>query len=150
MQWPETPLRLVWFLGAVSALGILTWGSPLSAQQEERTSGSAQLYSSRPTLRWDRPQYRNYAYQNFSNYPNHAFPFTDSKRTYYGPMGDYLVAGYDLYKWEERRTPGQEYGSSIFKPNIGENLQWERSTTRWCCFATATGIGVTASSSVTI
>ena len=124
-------LRLVWFLGAVSALGILTSVSPLSAQQEERTSGSAQLYSARPTLRWDRPQYRNYAYQNFSNYPDHAFPFTDSKRTYHGPMGDYLVTGYDLYKWEERRTPGQEYGSSIFKPNIGESspspsLPWEK------------------------
>ena len=35
-----------------------------------------------------------------------------------GPLGDYLTTGYDLYKWEEVRTPGQEYGSGIFKPNI--------------------------------
>ena len=43
-----------------------------------------------------------------------------------GPLGDYLTTGYDLYKWEEVRTPGQEYGSSIFKPNLMYNLQWEK------------------------
>ena len=111
--------------GAVSIIGILAWVSVLSAQ-ELHTAGAPKLYSSRPYLRWDRPQYRNYAYQNFVNYPNHTLPYQDTRRTYFGPMGNYLTTGYDLYKWEEVRTPGQEYGSSIFKPNLMYDLQWEK------------------------
>jgi len=82
-------------LGAVSAIGILFWASAPSAQ-EQRTSGAAKIHSSRPYLRWDRPQYRNFAYQNFSNYSDHTLPYDDSRRTYFGPMGNYLTTGYDL------------------------------------------------------
>ena len=107
--------RLIPLLAVVAATGILGWGSPLAAQRE-RTSGAAQLYSSRPTLRWDRPQYRNFAYQNFSNYPDHATPYEDSRQTYHGQLGDYLATGYNLYTWEEVRSPQvRQYGSSIYK-----------------------------------
>ena len=118
-------LKSIWQFGAVSGVGILVWVSAPSAQ-EQRTSGAVETHSSRPYLRWDRPQYRNNAYQNFSNYPNHSFPYDDSRRTYFGPMGNYLTTGYDLYKWEEVRTPGQQYGSGIFKPNLMYDLQWEK------------------------
>ncbi len=111
-------------LGAVFVIGILSWVS-LSAQ-EQRAAGTSELHATRPHLRWERPKYRNFAYQNFSNYPDHTVPYEDSRRTYFGPMGDYLTTGYDLYKWEEVRTPGQQYGSGIFKPNIMYNLQWEK------------------------
>ena len=112
-------------LGAVSGIGILAWASAPEAQ-EEHTSGATSLYDARPYLRWDRPQYRNFAYRNFTNYPDHTLPYEDSRRTYFGPMGNYLTTGYDLYKWEEVRTPGQRYGSGIFKPNLMYDLQWEK------------------------
>ena len=41
-------------------------------------------------------------------------------------MGDYLTTGYDLYFWEETRTPGQTYGSGIFKPNEYCSRPWEK------------------------
>ena len=41
-------------------------------------------------------------------------------------MGNQLTTGYNLYKWEEIRTAGQEYGSAIFKPNEMYDLQWEK------------------------
>ncbi len=109
----------------ITVVAFLSWTSTLSAQ-EQRVEPSLSVHSSRPYLRWDRLQYRNFAFENFSNYPDHTLPYEDSRRTYYGPMGNYLNAGYDLYKWEEVRTPGQEYGSGIFKPNIMYSLQWEK------------------------
>ena len=54
--------------------------------------------------------------QNYTQYPNHYLPYTGNiPRAFYGSLGDYLITGYDLYGWTERRRPGLEYGSSIFK-----------------------------------
>ncbi len=97
-----------------------------AAGQSGRVAGTSELHESRPFLRWERPAYNNLALQNFSNYENHYRPYDDSPRTYYGPMGDYLTTGYDLYFWEEVRTPGQVYGSVIFKPNEMYNHPWEK------------------------
>ncbi len=94
--------------------------------QSGRAAGTSELDASRPFLRWERPGYNNLALQNFSNTANHTVPYDDSPRTYYGPMGDYLTTGYDLYLWEETRTPGQVYGSSIFKPNEMYDHPWEK------------------------
>ena len=113
--------RHVW-LATVAALIVASGTSA----QEARVTGSARTYDSRPFLRWERPAYQNYAIDHFQNYENHNFPYDDSRRTIYGPMGDYLVNGYDLYSWEENRTPGQEYGSAIFKPNEMYDLPWEK------------------------
>ena len=113
--------RHVW-LAIVAALIVASGTSA----QEARVTGSARTYDSRPFLRWERPAYQNYAIGHFQNYENHNFPYDDSRRTIYGPMGDYLVNGYDLYSWEENRTPGQEYGSAIFKPNEMYDLPWEK------------------------
>ena len=30
-------------------------------------------------------------------------------------MGNYLITGYPLYEWREKRTPGTEWTSTIFK-----------------------------------
>ena len=74
-----------------------------------------EITESRALLRWQRSAYRNYALNNYAQYPNHAFPYEDSPRRYYGFMGNYLIDGYDLFKWSETRQPGQEWGSSISK-----------------------------------
>jgi hypothetical protein len=112
----------------ISRALLLTLGLGLVAglSAQERVRGVDELYESRPFLRWERPGYNNLALQDFTNYQNHAFPYDDASRTYYGPMGDYLTTGYDLYGWEETRTPGQEYGSGIFKPNEMYDHPWEK------------------------
>ena len=87
---------------------------------------SDKVLESRPFLRWERPAYRNYALRTYANYPDHTFPYADSPRTYYGPLGDYLTSGFDLYRWNETRMPGQEFGSTIFKPNDAGTLVWNK------------------------
>ena len=68
----------------------------------------------RPFLQREQPPYRNYAFRPFTQYPNHAYPYHDGARTYHSALGDFLLTGYDLYRWEENRRPGLEYGSAIF------------------------------------
>ena len=97
------------------------------AQTQGRfNTGANEIVSTRPFLRYERPLYRNFAFDFYDNYPNHTFPFDDTPRALYGPLGDFLVNGYDLYGWQETRVPGQEYGSSIFKPNEMFNLAWQK------------------------
>ena len=74
-----------------------------------------EVTGARPFLRWTRPSYHNYAYQNVTNYEGHTYPFIDIPKAHYDFLGNYLIAGFDLYKWEETRVLGQEFGSAIFK-----------------------------------
>jgi hypothetical protein len=75
----------------------------------------SEVVSSRSFLRQDGQAYRNYALKHFTNYPNHTTPYTDTPRSRYDFMGNFLMTGYDLYEWQELRTVGQKFGSSIFK-----------------------------------
>ena len=68
------------------AIGISGAVSLLHAQ-EDRISGTGEIYESRPFLRWERPQYQNFAIDHFGNYPNHWAPYDDARRSIYGPMG---------------------------------------------------------------
>ncbi len=74
-----------------------------------------EVVSAQPFLRWEGQVYRNYALKHFTNYPNHTTPYTDTPRSRYDFMGNFLMTGYDLYEWQELRTVGQKFGSSIFK-----------------------------------
>ncbi len=85
-----------------------TAGADVSERLEEVTTA-------RPFLRWTRPAYHNYAHQNVTNSPGHMFPYVDTPKSRHDFMGNYLMTGYDLYRWEETRILGQEYGSAIFK-----------------------------------
>ena len=57
-------------------------------------------------LRQERPAYRNFVTQPFLNYPYEEPPYDDVPRTYYGPLGNRLIHGYDFYTWRELRMPG--------------------------------------------
>ncbi len=57
-------------------------------------------------LRQERPDYRNFVTMPFVNYPYEAPPYDDVPRTYYGPLGNRLIHGYDFYTWRELRMPG--------------------------------------------
>ena len=101
---------------------LLWWGFPLIlalqtvAAGESRRLGLPEVPQGQAFLRRAQPAYRNFALQNYTQYPNHYLPYTGNiPRAFYGSLGDYLITGYDLYGWTERRRPGLEYGSSIFK-----------------------------------
>ena len=74
-----------------------------------------EVVQSPPLLRWQLPAYTNYALEEYGNYPNHTFPYRDTPKTRYDALGNYLITGYDLYRWSEIRTEGLKYGSSVFK-----------------------------------
>ena len=86
-----------------------------SAVAQESRIGLAEVESRRSFLKQERPTYTNYSFKNFSNYPDHSPPYADHPTAFYGSMGNYLITGYDLWGWEEHRTAGQQYGSSIFQ-----------------------------------
>ena len=82
--------------------------------QERAVPGPASLIPSAPYLKRPTRSYANYANQPYLNYPNHSFPYADIRPVFYGPMGDYITEGFDLYSWTETRKPEQIYGSAIF------------------------------------
>ncbi len=111
--------------GRAILLALVLCGAVAHAQGRFPT-GSAAIVSPRPFLRSERPLYRNFTFDLYDNYPNHPFPFDDTPRALYGPLGDFLANGYDLYSWKETRVPGQKHGSSISKPNEMLDLAWQK------------------------
>ena len=107
----DLPARICWKLVWLSlALGFIAEG-----REDTPELGLPEALAGRPFLHREQPGYTNYAIQPYTNSPNHAFPYSDTPRAYYSPLGDYLITGYELYDWTERRRPGLEYGSSILK-----------------------------------
>ena len=93
---------------AVLALGVSAWvclAASVAGTQPSGTSGGSRV-----------PQYvpsRQLLYRPTTSYRDHAFddfrlPETSlyARTNYYGPMGDFLINGYDLYKWSEVRADG--------------------------------------------
>jgi len=98
----------------------------LGHAQDRFATGPEEVVAERPFMRYERPSFRNFAFEPYTNYPTHTLPFDDTPRALYGPLGDFLLNGYDLYSWKETRVPGQQYGSSIFKPNEMFDLAWNK------------------------
>ena len=97
-------------------LAVALYASALGAQENIPALGPPQVVSSpRLFLRSEWRPYRNFSFQNFTQYPNHTQPFDVAPRAYYNSMGDYLITGFPLYEWLETRAPEQQWGSSIFK-----------------------------------
>ena len=102
------PARIGWsFLLLLAAVGA---GGEERPRLEIPTTLPAQFL-----LRRGQPIYQNFAFHSYTNYPNHSFPYEDSPRAFYGSVGDYLITGYDLFQWVERREPGLNEGSLVFK-----------------------------------
>ena len=103
--------RICWYL--LLTLAVQVRGG--DAEDEQSGLGVAEVLPSQPLLQRALPQYRNYAFRTYTNYPNHTYPYADTPAAYYSSFGDYLITGYDVYSWTEQRTPGLEYGSAIYK-----------------------------------
>ena len=92
-------------LGFLLAVAISPLPGHTSSESEDRLNLD-QTIPRKLLLKRDGPRYRDYAHQPFSNYANHTFPYEDAPRTYYGPLGNKLITGYDFYTWVEQRMPG--------------------------------------------
>jgi hypothetical protein len=103
-RWLQTPPVFLILAVALIRTSALAQTPRLSDVEEPRL-----------LMRQEREAYDNFAYNNWSNYPNHAFPYEDAPTAYYGGMGNYLITGYTAYEWLETRRPSQKWGSSIFK-----------------------------------
>ena len=101
-----------WFLLLTVVLWNATAGGLEEAQQSLRLR---QVEATSPFLQRQLPTYRNFAFTNFVNYPNHSAPYADQPGTFYSSLGSYLITGYEVYNWRETRMPGQQYGSDMFK-----------------------------------
>ncbi len=102
-------------IGVRLSLAFLAWATTALAADPQPRLGIPEVLSSQDFLRRDLPAYTNYAFNTYRNYPDHTFPYADRPRAFYTSFGDYLITGYDLYNWNEIRSPGLEYGSSISK-----------------------------------
>ena len=91
--------------GIVLVVAVWTLPGHSSSGSEDRLIQD-QTIPSKLLLKREGPRYRNYAHEPFTNYANHTFPYEDAPRTYYGPLGNKLITGYDFYTWVERRMPG--------------------------------------------
>ena len=106
-------------------LALIVWAT---ARAEESTRPAVlEVVGDRPFLRYERPPYRNFAFNHFTQYPDHTWGARtvggqigvsvgiDRQQALYDPLGNYLANGFDLYSWIERRQPEQRFGSELFK-----------------------------------
>ena len=75
--------------------------------------GGQEVLPTRSLLRWERPSYGNFAFEQYANYPNHFWPYEDTPRALYDPFGNHVITGFDSHQWLELRTPGLSCASPI-------------------------------------
>ncbi len=104
-------------------------GLAAEAEDPTRHPAVAEVTASRPFLYYERPLYRNFVYDPFTQYPDHTWSLRtvgsqqgggvalglDRQHGLYDLMGNYLGSGYELFYWIERRQPLQRWGSELFK-----------------------------------
>ena len=98
----------------------------------DRHLGLAQDVSGRSFLYRSDPSYQNYGFEDYTLPEFTSF----SRRNYYGPLGNYLIQGYDVYEWRETRasTTTDWHKSSRTIPRWGRferNLVARESHARW-------------------
>ncbi len=117
----------VWTLVFVPA-----WGDPGRAGAEDPHLGFAQDVSGRSFLYRSDPSYLNYGFEDYTLPEFTRF----SRRNYYGPLGNFLIQGYDVYEWRETRSTTTSALPKSFRtlPRFGRferNLVARESHSRW-------------------
>ncbi len=117
----------VWTLVFVPA-----WGDPGRAGAEDPHLGFAQDVSGRSFLYRSDPSYLNYGFEDYTLPEFTRF----SRRNYYGPLGNFLIQGYDVYEWRETRSTTTSALPKSFRtiPRWGRferNLVARESHARW-------------------
>ena len=90
------------------ALVLFAWGTAAADDDGKKSSHLAlnQVAAQRFLLKQEGPDYRNYAFETYANYPNHTHPYDDTAKIFYGPLGYEQIRGYHWYSWRELRMPG--------------------------------------------
>ena len=110
----RVPFKAVIVSGFVGVLGLVSYGTA-----EQAAAQLPQILTARSMLRYDRPEYNNYAYNKYSNYLHHTLPqgshlaWQYAQKTFYDQMGNKVMTGFDLYNWSEQRQANQKWGSTI-------------------------------------
>ena len=107
--------RLPFPLQGFLLLTFVFWNATAGGQEEKNRLTLPDVEPTSPFLQRQLPAYRNFAFTNFTNYPDHSSPYADQPRSFYSSLGSYLITGYEVYDWRETRTPGQQHGSVMFK-----------------------------------
>ena len=115
-------------LAAGALVLALTWGDPGRAEDlgvSQDVSGRSFLYSSDPS-------YRNYGFEEYTLPEFTRF----SRRNYYGPLGNFLIQGYDVYEWRETRSSSTTALPKSFRTlprfsRFERNLVARESHARW-------------------
>ena len=84
-------------------------------KQDEDYVAVEQVYPARLLLLDPAPTFTTYAHNPFTNYGDSDFPYTSSRRTFYGPLGDRLISGFDVVWWEENRSSTGDSDSQLLK-----------------------------------
>ncbi|MDE2810509.1 MAG: hypothetical protein OXN90_19010 [Gemmatimonadota bacterium] len=111
MLRPTTILLLALFYATAAAAQYLRQ----SADEAEHPTVSQIYPAHHPFLLDSGPAFASYAHTPFTNYDDAVPPYTSSRRTYYGPLGDRLISGFDVAWWQENRSAEQGSDSWIFK-----------------------------------
>ena len=90
-----------------AGIGLWLVFTTLANSDELVIPGPQQTLPSSPLLRQTPRSYGNYAIDLYANYPNHSFPYAETRKAFYGPTGNYLATRYNLFSWSETRRPEQ-------------------------------------------
>jgi hypothetical protein len=102
-------------------LGVAAVGSA-QIRTQDASIGIRQHEPSRDFIYRDSPEYSNYGLEDY------RIPETSdyARRNYYGPLGNFLLNGYDLYTWRETRsTTSLGFANSLVeKPGRFNLFHW--------------------------
>ena len=151
----RSPAPIWWTL----PLFLLLWVQPTGASPdgEDEYLALPEVFDARPFLRYERPAYTNFAWDTYNPQAEHTFPweaitaagFQSRPQAFYSQFGDYLMTGFDLYSWEERRQPEQITGSRLFKDwtsfhFVFDQLVVGHDSYRWWGYSLIVGDGLIA------
>ena len=102
-------LLVLWLFLTVSG----SWGQQVGEEEQDRHAFVNKVMSKQKFVKHPGREYESYAFRDYRNYDNYFFPYTTSERNYFGPLGHFLINGYGLYNWSERRGPTPEGSSNV-------------------------------------
>ena len=119
-------------LAAWTLVFTLAWVDPGRVEAGDPDLGFAQDVSGRSFLYRSDPSYQNYGFEDYTLPEFTRF----SRRNYYGPLGNFLIEGYDVYEWRETRASTTTALPKSFRtlPRFGRferNLVARESHARW-------------------
>jgi hypothetical protein len=100
-------MRSRFYILALAALAICGWRA--DALGEEQGGGVPLYVPGRDFIRQPGLEYVNYAFEDYE-IPERSLIPSFERRNYYGPLGNHLIDGYNVYSWRELRA---EEGSAL-------------------------------------